>query len=108
MSQVDLLIAVLDMHIRLAVPAPLRMLFVLGDLVGFFTNLYNDLIFFALAMSTFFFAWAALLFGASGTSGNERTRQHAMTSLYAALVGLALAILAGTIAGLVSGAAVGQ
>lgn len=108
MSQVDLLIVALNMHTRLAVPAPLRILFVLGDLAGFFTNLYNDLIVFALAMSTFFFAWAALLFGASGTSGNERTRQHAMTSLYAALVGLALAILAGTIASLISGAATGQ
>lgn len=108
MPQYDLLIAALDSHARFTGPAPLRMLFVLGDLIGFFTNLYNDLIFFALAMSTFFFAWAALLYGASGTSGNERTRQHAMSALYAALVGLALAILAGTIAGLVSGAATGQ
>lgn len=108
MSQYDLLIAALNTRARFAVSAPLRILSVLGDLAGFFTNLYNDLIFFSLAMSTFFFAWAALLFGASGTSGNERTRQHAMTSLYAALVGLALAILAGTIASLISGAAIGQ
>lgn len=98
MSRFDLLMAPLDA----------RPLVILGDIAGFFSNLYTDLLVFALAMSTFFFAWAALLYGASGTSGNERTKQHAMSALYAALIGLALALLAGTVASIVSGAAAGQ
>ena len=39
-----------------------NMLIVLGSISGFFSNLYNDLTAFALAMATFFFAWAALYF----------------------------------------------
>lgn len=73
----------------------------------FFNNLYGKLTAFALALSTFFFAWAAVLYGASGT-GNERAKQHAQAALYAALVGLALALLAGVVAGLISAAAKGQ
>ncbi len=84
-----------------------NMIIVLGSIQGFFTNLYNDLTVFALAMATFFFAWAALLFMTAGTN-NERNRTHAQSALYAALGGLALAILAQTISGLVNTAAKGQ
>ena len=43
------------------------------------------------------------------TSGeNQRRIEYAKMSLYAALTGLALALLAGTIAGLVTSAAKGQ
>lgn len=84
---------------------------VLGDnpmTIGqFFDSLYGKLTAFALALSTFFFAWAAVLYGASGT-GNERAKQHAQAALYAALVGLALALLAGVVAGLINAAASGQ
>lgn len=72
----------------------------------FFTSLYGKLTAVAVAVSTFFFAWAALLYGASGTS-NDRAKQHAQAALYAALVGLALALLAGVIAGLVGNSAGG-
>lgn len=84
-----------------------RSLIVLGNLSGFFNNLYGQLTIFALAFATFFFAWAGILYAASG-SGNERTKQHAQSALYAALVGLALALLAGTVAGIINGAAKGQ
>ncbi len=80
---------------------------VLGDLNGFFNNSYNQFTLFALAMAVFFFAWAALLYMASG-SGNERTKTHALQALYAALGGLALALLAQTVAGIVNTAAKGQ
>jgi hypothetical protein len=79
---------------------------ILGSIAGFFTNLYNDLTLFALAMATFFFAWAALLYMTANQ--NENHRVQARSSLYVALGGLALAILAQTIAGLVNGAAQGQ
>jgi hypothetical protein len=79
---------------------------VLGSIAGFFTNLYNDLTLFALAMATFFFAWAALLYMTANQ--NENHRVQARSALYVALGGLALAILAQTIAGLVNGAAQGQ
>jgi len=81
-------------------------LFVLGSIAGFFSNLYNDLTAFALAMATFFFAWAALLYMTANQ--NENHRVQARSSLYIALGGLALALLAQTISGLVSGAAKGQ
>jgi hypothetical protein len=81
-------------------------LIVLGSISGFFSNLYNDLTAFALAMATFFFAWAALLYMTANQ--NENHRVQARTALYVALSGLALAILAQTIAGLVKGAANGQ
>ena len=81
-------------------------LIVLGSISGFFSNLYNDLTAFALAMATFFFGWAALLYMTSNQ--NENHRVQARSALYVALSGLALAILAQTIAGLVKGAANGQ
>ncbi len=81
-------------------------LLVLGSISGFFTNLYNDLTAFALAMATFFFAWAAILYMTANQ--NENHRVQARSALYVALGGLALAILAQTIAGLVNGAAAGQ
>ena len=74
----------------------------------FFTNLTTDLTVFALAMAGFFFALSALFYMASGATGNERTRQHAISALYAALAGLALALLAGSIAALVNSAAGGK
>ena len=79
---------------------------VLGSISGFFGNLYNDLTAFAVAMATFFFGWAALLYMTANQ--NENHRVQARSALYVALSGLALAILAQTIAGLVNGAAQGQ
>ncbi len=79
---------------------------VLGSISGFFSNLYNDLTAFALAMATFFFGWAALLHMTSNQ--NENHRVQARSALYVALSGLALAILAQTIAGLINTAAQGQ
>ena len=75
-------------------------LIVLGSISGFFSSLYNDLTAFALAMATFFFGWAALLYMTSNQ--NENHRVQARSALYVALSGLALAILAQTIAGLVN------
>lgn len=79
---------------------------VMGSIGGFFTNLYNDLTAFALAMATFFFGWAALLYMTANQ--NENHRVQARSNLYVALGGLALAILAQTIAALINGAAKGQ
>lgn len=78
-----------------------------ADITNFFTQLTADLTVFALAMAGFFFALAALFYIAAGATGNERTRSHAVNSLYAALAGLALALLAGTITLLVKNAATG-
>jgi hypothetical protein len=83
-----------------------NMFIILGSISGFFSNLYNDLTAFALAMATFFFGWAALLYMTSNQ--NENHRVQARSALYVALSGLALAILAQTIAGLVNTAANGQ
>jgi uncharacterized membrane protein len=88
------------------VQATWNALMVLGSIAGFFTNLYNDLTVFALAMATFLFAWAALLYMTANQ--NENHRVQARSALYVALSGLALAILAQTIASLVNGAAQGQ
>lgn len=77
------------------------------DISAFFTRLTTDLTIFALAMAGFFFALSALFYMASGATGNERTRAHAVSALYAALAGLALALLAGTIALVVNNAATG-
>ena len=71
-------------------------------IASFFGNLYNDLTAFALAMATFFFAWAALLYMASNQNENHRTQ--ARSTLYVALSGLALAMLAQTIATLINAA----
>ena len=81
-------------------------LIVFGSITGFFTNLYGDLTAFAVAMATFFFAWAALLYMTANQ--NENHRVQARSALYVALGGLALAILAQTVAALVNGAAQGQ
>lgn len=75
-----------------------------GSISTFFQNLTTDLTVFALAMAGFFFALAALFYMASGATGNERTRSHAVNSLYAALADLALALLAGTLAAIVNNA----
>ncbi len=88
------------------VRASIQTLVILGSITGFFTNLYNDLTAFALAMATFFFAWAALLYMTANQ--NENHRVQARSALYVALGGLALAILAQSIASLVNGAAQGQ
>src|SRR6266700_2845005 len=66
-------------------------LLMLGSISGFFSNLYNELTAFALAMATFFFAWAALLYMTANQ--NENHRVQARTALYVALSGLALAVL---------------
>jgi uncharacterized membrane protein len=83
-----------------------RSVIVLASISGFFSNLYTDLTAFALAMATFFFAWAALLYMTANQNENHRTQ--ARSTLYVALSGLALAILAQTIAALINGAASGQ
>ena len=88
------------------VKASWNTLVILGSITGFFTNLYNDLTAFALAMATFFFAWAALLYMTANQ--NENHRVQARSALYVALGGLALAILAQSVASLVNGAAQGQ
>jgi hypothetical protein len=79
-----------------------------GNIRTFFTTLTTDTTIFALAMAGFFFALSALLYMASGATGNERTRQHALSALYATLGGLALALLSGSIAALVNNAAGGK
>jgi hypothetical protein len=81
--------------------------FVIADMTGFFQGLYKQLITFSLAFSVFFFAWAGLLYAASGAD-NEKGKQAAKSALYAALIGLALALLAGTIAGIINTSASGQ
>src|SRR6267143_6895441 len=93
-------------RLRQLISTTWNVLLVLGSISGFFTNLYNDLTAFALAMATFFFAWAALLYMTANQ--NENHRVQARSALYIALSGLALAILAQTVAGLISGAANGQ
>jgi hypothetical protein len=79
----------------------------LADITTFFTNLYSKLSVISVAIAVFFFAWAALLYMTSG-AGNERNKAHALGALYAALGGLALALLAKTIGGIVETAAQGQ
>jgi hypothetical protein len=79
-----------------------------ASISAFFGRLTADLTGFALGMAGFFFALSALFYMASGATNNERTRQHAIASLYAALGGLALALLAGTIALLVNNAVTGS
>ncbi len=103
-----LIATVLQQPVQLAtlVKAIVNMLIVLGSISGFFGNLYNDLTAFAVAMATFFFGWAALLYMTANQ--NENHRVQARSALYVALSGLALAILAQTIASLINGAAHGQ
>ena len=78
----------------------------LADITGFFTNLRNTVVAFALAASGFFFTWSSILYMTSGQ--NERRIEQARLSLYSALGGLALALLAVTIATLINTAATGQ
>lgn len=99
------------MNTLLSLPTLLTLLsphasFALADIAGFFTNLRNEIVGFALAASACFFAWAAILYMVSGH--NDRRIEQARMSLYSALGGLALALLAVTIATLVSNAAAGQ
>src|SRR5260370_39933933 len=93
-------------RLRQLVSVTWNLLLVLGSISGFFGNLYNDLTAFALAMATFFFAWAALLYMTANQ--NENHRVQARSALSIALSVLALTILAQTIASLVNGAAQGQ
>ncbi len=93
-------------QLRLGITHLLNALLVLASIQGFFTNLYNDLTVFAFAMATFFFAWAALLMMPVGDAPNHK--EQARSKLYYALAGLALALLAQTISGLVNTAANGQ
>lgn len=81
---------------------------VLASIAGFFNGLNRDVIGFALAEAAFAFAMSAAFYIMSGVTGNERHRQYAVTSLYAALAGLAFALLSNTVATLVNNAALGQ
>lgn len=76
----------------------------IGD---FFARLTGDLTVFSLAMAGFFFALSALFYMSSGLTGNERMRTHAIGCLYAALSGLALALMSGTFTMLINNAASG-
>ena len=111
MSHFDIVILTIGAFMQRVHALTLHTLLILGDnpitIDQFFSSLYNKLTAFALALSIFFFAWAAILYGASGT-GNERSKQHAQAALYAALVGLALALLAGAVAGIINAAATGK
>lgn len=71
----------------------------------FFGTLTTDLFGFILTASIFALAWAAFLYMFSGE--NERRIQQAKFWLYAAMVGLAVALLGPTIAGLINTAAGG-
>ncbi|MGB8343256.1 MAG: hypothetical protein WCD86_00125 [Ktedonobacteraceae bacterium] len=71
----------------------------------FFANLTTDLFAFILTASVFALAWAAFLYMFSGE--NERRIQQAKFWLYAAMVGLAVALLGPTIAGIINAAAGG-
>lgn len=104
----NLLLTQVMFHPRLAAlsQGALNLLLVFGSITGFFSNLYNDLTAFALAMSVFFFTWSALMYMTANQ--NENQRVHARSSLYVALGGLALALLAQTIGALVNAAAKGQ
>jgi hypothetical protein len=101
------LLVALDERAHLAL---LRVLLLLGDISisDFFSNLYGQITLCALAVCTFFFALAAMLYAASGVTGDQRARAHAQSALYIALGALALTLLAGTIAGTIVTAAGGQ
>ena len=79
-----------------------------GNIRTFFLNLNGDLDIFVLAATGFFFGLSAIFYAASGITGNERMRQHSIGSLYAALGGLILVLLDGSIVALVHSAAGGQ
>ncbi len=71
----------------------------------FFANLTNDLFGFILTASIFALAWGAFQYMFAGES--ERRLQSAKFWLYAAGVGLAVALLGPSIAGLINTAAGG-
>jgi hypothetical protein len=71
----------------------------------FFQTLTTDLDGFILSAAVFALLWACLLYLFSGE--NERRIQQAKFWLYAAMVGLAVGLLAPTIAGLINTAAGG-
>src|SRR5262245_2379882 len=94
---------------RLLLAARFSHLFlVLGSISGFFNGLNRDVLAFALSESAFACAFAAAFYIIGGITGNERDHHRAITALYAALAGLALALLSNTITTLVSNAASGQ
>lgn len=72
---------------------------------AFFNNLTNDVFGFILTASIFALGWAAFLYMFAGE--NERRLQSAKFWLYAAMIGLAVALLGPTIAGLINTAAGG-
>jgi cbb3-type cytochrome oxidase subunit 1 len=75
------------------------------SLQTFFSNLTNDMFSFILTASIFALCWAAFLYMFAGE--NERRLQSVKFWLYAAMIGLAVALLAPTIAGLINAAAGG-
>ena len=103
----EVLLALFGNHARWTGLAA-RLLFPIASISGFFNNLYGQLTLFAGAMTIFFFALAGLFYGASIVMSSERARSHAIASIYGALIGFALTLLAGTAAGIVSTAANGQ
>jgi TorA maturation chaperone TorD len=77
----------------------------LASLGGFFSNLLTNGLQPAMyAIAAFFIAWGGIGLMFPG----ERNQEHAKQSLYRALAGLALALLATTIATLIQNAARGQ
>jgi hypothetical protein len=97
-ERTDLMGFLLSMHVLPGVT--------IADIATFFNNLQADVVAFALAASAFFFTWAAILYMSAGE--NERRLEQAKHFLYSALAGLALALLAVTITGLINTAAAGQ
>jgi hypothetical protein len=79
----------IEVNIPLTIALAL-MPYIIASISQFFNNLEGDVVTFALAASTFFFAWAAILYMTSGE--NQRRIDYAKMSLYAALTGLALAL----------------
>lgn len=108
MSHFDSVLLFLRAKLASHVSTPFSLLLPLASIGGFFDNLYGQLTLFAGAMTVFFFALAALFYGASVLTSSERARSHAIASIYGALIGLALVLLAGTVATIVSTAASGQ
>jgi hypothetical protein len=108
MSHFDSILLALTAKLMPRGQALLTLVFPIASIGGFFDNLYGQLTLFAGAMTVFFFALAALFYGASVLTSSERARSHAIASIYGALIGLALVLLAGTVATIVSTAASGQ
>jgi Type IV secretion system pilin len=96
------------MIVAMHLPATV-VLFVLAaggtSIQAFFNNLTNDVFGFILTASIFALGWAAFLYMFAGE--NERRLQSAKFWLYAAMIGLAVALLGPTIAGLINTAAGG-